>query len=65
MTIHGVTKPVMADGQLVVKNGNISATSAFHVTIAEYNIEIPSVVRDKIAKDVEIKVIADYQLFKS
>ena len=64
LTIHGETKAVETDGTIVVKDGNISATSTFDVAVADYKIEIPKVVRDNIAKIVTIVVNVDYELFK-
>ncbi|HLF62270.1 MAG TPA: YceI family protein [Saprospiraceae bacterium] len=61
LTIHGVTKPVQADGTLSVLNGVIHATSTFDITVADYNIEIPKVVRENIAKIVQIRVDINYK----
>lgn len=61
MTIHGVTQPVESSGILKVSGGNISASSEFPVTVADYDIEIPSVVRDNIAKEVKVSVAIDYE----
>ena len=61
MEIHGVTKPVSATGVITVKGGNISAKSKFSVPVADYGIEIPKVVAENIAKNVDIMVEADYQ----
>lgn len=64
LTIHGVTKSIETTGTFVVKNGNISASSNFSVLVADYNIEIPNVVKDNIAKEVVINLALDYQEFK-
>lgn len=65
LTIHGVTNEVEAPGTITVSNGEISATSNFDVAVADYEIEIPSVVREKIAKTVQISVDLNYQPYKS
>lgn len=65
MTIHGVTNALEASGSITISNGQISASSDFEVAVADYNIQIPAVVRDNIAKTVQIAVRLDYQLFKS
>jgi polyisoprenoid-binding protein YceI len=57
LTIHGVTKPVRTEAELTVKDNNISAKAAFNVILADYNIEIPSLVKDKI--DKQAKVVVD------
>jgi hypothetical protein len=60
MTIHNVTKPLSAKGTLEVKGGTVIANSKFLTTPQEWNIEIPSVVADKIAKQIEVTVEATY-----
>jgi polyisoprenoid-binding protein YceI len=65
LEMHGVTKPVSATGVISVKGGTISAKSKFAVPLADYGIEIPKVVADNIAKNVDIHVQADYQAMPS
>ena len=61
MEIHGVTKPVTAPGVISIKGGNISAKSKFSIAVADYGIEVPKVVAENIAKNVDVTVQADYQ----
>jgi hypothetical protein len=56
LTIHGVTKPVSSEGTLEMKGGKIGAKSVFMVTPEDYAIEIPLLVRNHIAKLIQIKV---------
>ena len=63
LTIHGVSKQVTAPGTITIKGGKISSTSTFMILLADYNIAIPSVVKDKIAKDIKITVNCDYELY--
>ena len=65
MIIHGVTQSVETKGQFVIAGGQISGNSTFRILVADYGIEIPAVVKDNIAKEVEIKVACDYQELKS
>lgn len=60
MTIHGVTQKLTAPGTITIKGGAIAALSTFTVAVADYGIEIPSVVAENIAKEVTIAV--DVQL---
>lgn len=60
MTIHGVTKDFSTNGALTVGGGKIKLNAGFNAACADYNISIPSVVRDNIAK--EIKVLVDASL---
>lgn len=56
MTIHGVTKDVEAPGTIKVNGGKIDATSTFNIQLSDYNISIPSVVKDKISNNIKITV---------
>jgi len=58
MTIHGVTKDLEVPGTLVVDNGKVRVNSNFNLACADYDIAIPGVVRDKIAKEIAVKVEA-------
>jgi polyisoprenoid-binding protein YceI len=61
LEMHGVSKPVNTTADIVVKGGKIKATTNFSITIADYNIAVPSAVKDKIAKVAKISVSTDYQ----
>ncbi len=61
LTIHGVTHTIQTEGKFVVKNGAISAQSIFIVTVANYKIKIPRIVRENIAKTVKVTVNMDYE----
>lgn len=61
MEIHGVTKPVTASGVISVKGSTINANSKFSVAVADYGINIPKVVAENIAKNVDVHVEASYQ----
>lgn len=58
MTIHGVSKEIEVPGTITVKNGNLEVSSSFSVACADYDIAIPSVVRDSIAKEIAVSVEA-------
>ena len=62
MTIHGVTNPISTTGTINVTGGEISVQSQFVALVADYDIKIPGVVRDNIAKEVEITVDISYEL---
>ncbi|SEQ57041.1 YceI family protein [Neolewinella agarilytica] len=65
MTIHGVTQPVETEGVFVVKDGKISASANFVVLTQDYNIDIPAVVRDNIAKEIVVDVTVDLEPLKT
>ena len=61
LTIHGVTRDIAAKGTIVVKDGKFSVQSAFIVKPEDYNIEIPKLVRDNIAKEIKVSVDCRYE----
>lgn len=54
MTIHGVTNKVKASGTIEVTKGGVTARSKFNLNPEHYEIKIPSIVRENIAKEMEI-----------
>ena len=56
LKIHGVTKTVEYPGILTVKNGTITGVASFKLNPADYNIDIPFIVRDKIEKENTVNV---------
>ena len=61
LTIHGVARAVTANGSLEVKGGLIAAKSTFTITPEDYNIEIPLLVRQHVAKIIQINVDLQYE----
>jgi polyisoprenoid-binding protein YceI len=59
-TIHGVTKPCTLEGTITTKDAELNLVSSMDVNLAEYKVEIPSLVKDKIAKIIKVKVDANY-----
>ncbi|RYZ30901.1 MAG: YceI family protein [Chitinophagaceae bacterium] len=64
LTIHGVTKDVQAPGTIKVSNGKIDAASTFTIQLSDYNISIPSVVKDKVSNTIKISVDTKLEPFK-
>jgi len=58
LSIHGVTKEISVPATLREDNENFVLTTAFDIILAEYNVEIPSAVTDKISKAASIQVQA-------
>lgn len=66
MTLHGVSKEVEADGTLTVKGGALVAgKSEFKILMSDFNIEVPSLVGDKVSKEAKIKVDINYEVLKT
>jgi YceI-like domain len=61
LIIHGVKQHVTIIGNVKIEKGKISTTSTFVIKLADYKIEIPSLVADKIDKTLEIKVSCNYE----
>jgi polyisoprenoid-binding protein YceI len=60
MTLHGVTKEIKVDGTLTVSTEGVEASSQFLIDPENYKIEIPGVVKEKIAKNIEVSVKMKY-----
>lgn len=62
LTLHGIKKAIEAPGTMEVKGGKILGRSSFMIKPEDFNINIPSVVRDKIAKEMRVNVQIDCTL---
>jgi polyisoprenoid-binding protein YceI len=60
LTIHNVTRKLSAKGTVEVLEDGINANSKFTLQPEDFNITIPSVVRNNIAKTIEVTVIMKY-----
>ena len=56
LTLHGVTRRVQVPASVELKAGQLLAEASFPVASADYNIEIPLLVRNNIAKTVTVRV---------
>jgi polyisoprenoid-binding protein YceI len=65
LTIHGVTKPIDADGTLEVKGGRIDANSVINVLPEDYDIQIPLLVRNHIAKIIQVTINLLYEPYQA
>ena len=63
LNVHGVDKTITVPGTIGLENGKLVASSKFKVAPEDFGITIPSLVRDKIGKEMEITVKAIYQPF--
>lgn len=60
LTIHDVTNKIATKGTLEIVTGGINANAKFKIVPEDYKITIPGVVREKIAKDLEVTVKMKY-----
>ena len=61
LTIHGKTKEIMAEVKIQFISGIIHSHTNFEVALADFDIDIPSIVKDNISETVKISLNADYQ----
>lgn len=61
IAIHGETKPLEAQVQLVVGDNGIEASSTFPLRVEDFNITIPSLVARNIAEVIEVRVSFNLQ----
>jgi hypothetical protein len=62
ITIHGVTRKIDTKGTISVSGTSVIAAARFIVLPEDYDIEIPSVVKNKIAREIEVNVDVKYTL---
>lgn len=65
LTLHGITKRITAKTKLHKQNEKIIGSSEFVVSAEDFNIKIPALVRDKIAKVVQVTVDVTYEPYKN
>ena len=56
MTIHGVSKEIAESGNILMKEDRVIGAATFKINVADYKIEIPKILRENIAKVVDVSV---------
>lgn len=64
LTIHGITKKVRVDANIEVDEDNIILNGVFTVLVADYEIKIPSVVKNNIAESIEITFSLNHKKYE-
>lgn len=59
LTLHNTTKAIETPATIEVKNGHLLGQAEFKVKPEDFNVNIPSLVRDKIDKEMTVKVNID------
>ncbi len=59
LSVHNVGKQIETPAKLEVKAGRLLGRCSFVIKPEDYNISIPSIVRDKIAKEITVSVQID------
>jgi polyisoprenoid-binding protein YceI len=65
LTIHGVTKDIDVPATIKITDGKINAISTFTILLSDYDIKIPSLVKDQVSNVVTITVNCDLELLKN
>ena len=65
LTIKDKTNPIESTGTMKVQDDNtIKGESKFSIEVEDYGIDIPKIVREKIAKSIEITCDLMYEPYK-
>lgn len=64
LEMHGIKKEMEAAGTMRVAGATVSASATFEILLADYNISIPGLVKDKISNTVNVKLECNYSVLK-
>ena len=64
LTMHGETKDIIAPVTFTISNEVIRVDSEFNLILADFKVSIPSLVSDKVGKEVKIIVGINYELLR-
>lgn len=65
LSLHGVTKEIEVPGSIVVRGGKPQLNASFSILLSDYNIRIPSVVKENISNTVTISVDCPLEFLKN
>ena len=65
LTIHGKSKEIKAKGTMQAIEGKINGSASIDLAVSDFDIQIPAIVREKIAKIVQVKIEVSYQPMES
>ena len=60
ISIHGVTRPMEANGSVVVKGSKISTTSEFKIKLEDFEVNGGAIAAGKVSKEPVITVAAEF-----
>ncbi len=64
LTIHGVSKEVTIEANITKKSDTINVEGEFFVNVADFNIKIPAVVVNNIAKKIKVSFKLNHTPYK-
>ena len=62
--LHGVKKELSVTGQVKKQNGSLFMNANFDIVLADFNIEIPKLLSDNIAKKVNVSFTSELVEYK-
>ncbi len=60
MMMHGVSKKITTTATMQMQDGALNGSSSFTLIPQDFNITIPSLVKEKIAKEIKVQVKATF-----
>lgn len=64
LTIHGITRPITMEGKLDITEESVRFEGSFMVTVADYDIKIPSIVARNIAKEIKVTCVLEHEPYQ-
>jgi len=63
MIFHGITKTIKIQADIEVRDDqSVSFTSKFGLKLEDYKVEVPSLIKEKISKIVQVTVNTNYKI---
>lgn len=56
LSLHGQEKEMETKGTIIVQPGHLQAEAVFWIKLGDYQVSIPSLVKDKVSENVRITV---------
>jgi len=60
LNLHGVEQAISEKGSLIIQQGQIQASSKFTLSLTDFNVKVPVILKDKIAKTIQIEVKVNF-----
>ena len=58
LEVHGQKQTRIIKGKIAIKNGLVTIATDFTIPLSDYNISVPSIIREKIASEIAVNVFA-------
>ena len=62
LSIHGVEQPRTIGGELTIAKGKLHLKSNFNIKLVDHKIEVPTLVFEKIAEEIQVTIDSDFTL---